>query len=417
MNKYRLSIDMILENKINFILSFVLTGIGFFLIGFTLLVYLAGNYGKDSAENVLSQGIEQTGVLNFHDVLDFASENGRKFRKGAFDSEFIHSIGTVERIEFENKDFPELYEVQSRDNLKKGILNTDVIQMLRADLEVFHIAEMALERGVGAQDLDYTDDHKVYLYLGYAYRDISIGTQFVIEADDGEETVYEVAGILRQGETFVSMNLLSRIDFTTIRNDVNMDEEIMCINDGYSSSAPWFFSVDRKFSMEQGMSELEKIAEKYEIEVEMYPLREMFDVVEAETAIMQDSLFEMLLCLVVVILGVVITLQIVQIYQSSHQYGILSAIGFSTADMQCMIIIRNVIYFILSVCFGIILLLFSGQKYFITNEQVKELFYHILFYKVLPVDLVLMLILLFVVSFVPCRMFHRMEPVSMLQSR
>ena len=417
MNKFRFSIDMILENKINFILSFVLTGIGFFLIGFTLLVYLAGSYGKQSAEKALSQGIGQTGVLNFHDVFDFASENGRDFHKNAFESELIHSIGALEYIELENKDFTELYEIQSQYHVKNGIPNTDMLQMLRADLEVFPITEIALENGGKAQHLDYSDDHTIYLYLGYAYRDIPIGTRFVKLTDDGEEMVYQVAGILQKGEIFVSVNLLNQIDFTTIRNDVNMDYEIMCINNGYSGSAPWFFSVDRRFSMEEGMSELEQIAERYGIKIKMYPLREMFDVVEKETAVMQESLFDVLICLVIVILGVVTTLQIVQIYQSSHQYGIFYAIGFSTADLQWMVIIRNVIYFVLSVCFGILLLLFCGQKYFITNVQVKELFYQMLFYRVLPVDLMLLLLLFFVVSFVPCRIFYRMEPVSMIQGR
>ena len=80
-----------------------------------------------------------------------------------------------------------------------------------------------------------------------------------------------------------------------------------------------------------------------------------------------------------------------------------------------MIILRNAIYLILSVCVGIMLLMLSGQKYFITNVQVKELFFHILFSKVLPFDLILMIILFFVVSYVPCYIFHKIEPIKLIQ--
>ena len=414
MYKFRFSIDMILKNKLNFSLSVILTGIGVFLIGFTYLIYLAGIYGKESAEDVLSQGINNTGVVNFND-FDYTSEKGRDFRKAAFDSDIIHSIGAVEYAEFDSEDFAELYEIQRNKNGEGEIQYAQSLKILNVDLEAFDISDVSLEEGVPIKKLEYFDKNIQYLYLGHAYHDISVGTQFLKETEDGEKIVYEVAGIMKKGEKFVSSDLLQRIDFTTMQNDVDTEYEIICLNNDYSRSSPWFFSIDTKYSMNEGMDELEKIANKFGMQIEDYPLQEMFDIVETETAIMQESLLDMLFCLMIVIFIVVTTLQIVQIYHQSHQYGILYALGFSTADMHWMIILRNAIYLILSVCVGIMLLMLSGQKYFITNVQVKELFFHILFSKVLPFDLILMIILFFVVSYVPCYIFHKIEPIKLIQ--
>lgn len=413
-SKFRFSIDMILENKLNFMLSIILTGIGFFLIGFTYLVYLAGPYGKESAEKALSQGIENTGVINFSD-FDYISENGREFRKAAFNSKSIHSIGAIRYAELDSADFAELYEIQCSSNVEGELLYTNSLQMLNVDLEVFDISDVSLEDGVAVQNLEYSDKDIKYLYLGHAYKNISVGTQFVRETEDGEQIVYKVAGIIEKGEKFVSPDLMHRIDYTTIRNDVDTEYAIICLNNDYSRSSPWFFSIDKNYSMNEGMAELEKIADKYGIQIEDYPLQEMFDIVETETAIMQESLLDMLFCLMIVILIVVTTLQIVQIYHRSHQYGILYAIGFSTMDMQWMIILRNAIYFILSACVGIVLLMLSGRKYFITNNQVKNLFFQILFCRVLPFDLILMMFLFLAVSFVPCYIFHKMEAAKLMQ--
>ena len=61
--KIRYAMDMLAENPKNFIASVLLCGVGLSLIGFNLLVYLAGNHSYKSAEDVLSQGIEHTGIL------------------------------------------------------------------------------------------------------------------------------------------------------------------------------------------------------------------------------------------------------------------------------------------------------------------------------------------------------------------
>lgn len=424
MNKVRFAIDMILQKKLNFILSVMLTGVGFFLIGFTLLIYLAGAFSEESAENVLSQGIGQTGIVNFRDAFDFASENGREFRKAVFESDLIHSIGAVNYVYYEKEDFTELYEIQSEDNIKKDMTVADSSQMsladmlhvLEVDLEVFNISDMSLEDGVPPQNLKYPDQDTRYLYLGHAYHDIPVGTQFVYEPGDETKIVYEVAGIIEKGEAFVSEDLSGVLFFGTIRNDVNTDYEIICINNDYSRHAPWFFSVDKNYSMDEGMKELEKIADRYGIKIQKgYPLREAFDIAGAQTAVIQESLLDMLLCLAIVIVVVVTTLQIVQIYHCSKHYGILYAVGFSTADMQWMLIVRNVICFVLSVCVGILLLILTGQRCFVINNQAKELFFELLSYRVLPVDFILMVFLFFVVSYIPCRMFHRMDPVRMIQ--
>ena len=146
MKKFRFSIDMILESKVNFLLSVILASIGFFLIGLTFLVYLAGSYGRESAENVLAQGIGQTGILSRKDFDLPLEDNFKKFRKAAFESEQIYSIGSVRTQGFvlEHQYFSELCEIRNEHNIKKNLPVETDLPALRVDLEVFNISDMSL---------------------------------------------------------------------------------------------------------------------------------------------------------------------------------------------------------------------------------------------------------------------------------
>ncbi len=409
--KIRLAMDMIAQNQVNFYLSCLLMGVGILLVGFTYTVVIVGDYCRQSADTVLSVGIQNTGMMN---VSKIYTEDDYKLRTVAYDSPLIESIGSMNISEWSPSYAPELYEVQKGHTIHSNVMNeNNNIKYYEIDKELLSISNLSVKQGIDADKLDFSKSVK-YIYLGYAFRDIPIGTQYTVDYGD-EKEIYEVAGILENDTRLISLEQLYSVSYNTVRCDMNMDYQILSINDGPSYTSPWIFSVSKEYSMEEGMAELEKIANEFNVSVEVFPLQEKFGKASKETEIMKNCLLEMLILLVISILVIVITLQIVQIYHSARQYGLLYAVGFSFLDIQQIMFIRNVVYSVCSVFIGCGLLLWIGDKYFIVNNQVGDMFYELLSTRIMPLCILFIIGICVCVTVIPCYIFQKMSPVELLQ--
>ncbi|MCD7708255.1 MAG: ABC transporter permease [Clostridiales bacterium] len=403
--KIRMGLDMILWEKKNFIFSILLAGTGFLLAGFTLLVFLVANYARISANDVLSQGISHTGTVM---VDDCYTDEATAYRRAAAELGDIAGIGAVHYGGYDRTVFPDLYAIQDGNSVNET--NPGYLQMLVVDMEALDIGQLEIAEGTAPNALDASDDNVFYLYLGYAYRGIEVGTQY----QDGGIT-YEVAGMLKKDATFLSTELSSYISLATMRCDVNMNYEIVCVSSGMSTYAPWFFAVDKNSDFEAGMQKLEELAEEYGVDTEFTPLEESFEEADEESEILQDILRETLSLFLIVIFVIITVLEVVQVYHMSHRFGIFYAVGFETSDIWQMLMVKNIIYFICSAAIGTCLTIFVGRKCFVDDFQASEVFGRLLFLRVLPVCILLMLAIFAVATAVPCRIFGKMDPAELLK--
>ena len=154
--KIRYAMDMLAENPKNFIASVLLCGVGLSLIGFNLLVYLAGNHSYKSAEDVLSQGIEHTGIL---EVDDYYLESGTNFRREAYQSEIIQSIGGFKFNEFPGDTFSMLKEIQNNKAYHSSErMPAQFLQMLVVDKELFPLCNLEYETYISPDELENSDE-------------------------------------------------------------------------------------------------------------------------------------------------------------------------------------------------------------------------------------------------------------------
>ena len=310
--------------------------------------------------------------------------------------------------------FHELYDIQYRNEINQSQqMPNNNLQMLVVDKELLSLCEIGFDEDRLQEYMNETNENIQYLYLGNAYKEIPVGTEF-IDSSQKPSIIYKVAGILKEDTCFASKDLMFGVDFTTLRSDVNMNYEIILINNEASVFSPWMFSVNKKYSFEEGKNELKRIANLNEIKIKAYSLQSVFDKAQIETEIMQDSLLEMLILIIIVISVIVISLQIVEIFHRSHIYGIMYSVGFLSSEINVIMIIRNIIYFIFSICVGLLILLAIGKKYFITNIQVNDMFFELLLQQVLPSGLILMLILFSVITIIPSVIFCRLDPVELI---
>lgn len=411
--KIRFAVDMIVQNPFDFIISALLCGIGIALIGFTLLVYLAGNNSIRSAEKTLTQGIENTGVVEIDDLLS----DTLKFREDAVNSGVIHSIGTFRFGGFNKAFFPELYDIQKNNTINRSnTVSENTLQMLVVDKELLPLFPLDFVGDKLEEQQDVSGNENIaYLYLGNAYTGIPVGTEFH-DTSYSPATTYKVAGILKKDISFASADLLAGVDFTTLRCDINMNYEIICINEGASLYSPWLFSINKTYTMEEGMKELKEIADALNIKIREYPLQTKFNTVGTETQIMEESLSEMLVLIFITITIIVTLLQIVEILHHFHIYGIMYSVGFLSSEIIVIMIIRNIIYYIFSLCTGLLMLFAIGKRYFITNIQVKDMFFELLFQRVFPAGTLFMMFLFCIMTLIPCIVLIRRDPVELIQN-
>lgn len=398
--RIRYAVNGIVQDGTHFLLSALLIATGFGLIGFTVLVLLASGYGRSSAEHVLSQGIGNTGVLmvSFGDS-DFENDTQKaieeqigkivRFRRAAKETDMIQAIGGMGRT-------------QSGD-----------VQMIVMDLELTNLCAFPIGKGILPEELPIHENTQ-YLYLGYAYRDIPVGSRYVVEA--GEENItYEVAGIFQKNARFASDNMLRETDDTAFRNDISLNGEIVRINQGEGFNSPWFFSVREGYSVEDAMERLELLADEYGVVIEQYPLREKFDAIDAGNRVRKEILFEMTGFLTLVIVVTVTCFQLVKTYQNAYRYGIFYALGFSTSDIQGIILLQNGIAFLCALCLAFVMLALLWLIFFVKDVQAQEVFWQILLARALPIDGLAAVLLCVMVTYLPCHLLQMKEPIELIR--
>lgn len=410
--KIRFAIDLIAEDFGNFILSVLLSGIALALFGFTIMVFMGGENGKRSAENVLAEGIGHTGII----ILEEQSgQEAMEFRREALFLETVNSIGAYEMWIMNKNSFADLYDIQNGRSVNSGqeSLFSDGFQMLTVDRELLSLCRLELEKGILPENLDYTKENTEYIYLGSAYSGIPVGTEFT---DNETEQVYHVAGILDRNSRFVLEDLKYDENYASLRNDMDMKYEALHVNNGISYSMPWLFSADRNRTFAEAEESLYQLAEKKGVKIRVYPLQSLFDKVEEENRVMQDSLVEMIILVLLVISVVSAVLQVVQIMRQERFYGIMYAVGFLTPEIQGIMVMRNIIWLFLSLGLGGGMVVFGLPRYFVThNIQIRELFYQFLVWPVLPACVFLSLVVFAIITVVPCTVFGRQDPVKLIQ--
>lgn len=197
--------------------------------------------------------------------------------------------------------------------------------------------------------------------------------------------------------------------------DIQHNKEVNRSNTDSGNSLQMLI-VDKAYSMEDGIKELKKAADTLNLNIRVYPLQEKFNRAFMETKIMEESLSEMLVLIFISIAIIVTLLQIVEILHHFHTYGIMYSVGFLSSEIIIMMAIRNFIYYILSLCTGLLLLFGVGKKYFITNIQVANLFFELLFKQVFPAGILIMLFLFCIITIVPCIVLKRLDPVELIQN-
>lgn len=413
MRSIRFAIDMIASRYKKFILSVLILIITLVLIMFTVMTYGGMNYSYISCENVFSSDMEDIGVIRIINY-DEVYEQIMDFIKTSYEREEIKAIGNIVDYGADDPSGGELLALQDGhatdyQNTLEGLLEIKCMQTYVASL-----CSMELKKGKRIEELDYTDIDSRYLYLGSGYSDIEVGTEYT----DNYGSKYIVAGIMKDEQRWIN----SWLD-CGFNNDV-LDYSEDCTyavfdlsigkDDVYSGSC-WIVAEDG-YSIEEAIDAAWKVGEEYGITFSYDTMMDMYEEEAKDTDALMSYLLNVMVIVIVSTILMMITLNIVIMMEDSKNYGAMYAVGFSSREINIMLLWRHIITSLCALIIAFGVCTYIAGIWF-SNEDMSYMIKTILSHYVLPSGVVFVTVIVVISYLVTYVILKKMSPVKLLKRK
>lgn len=340
------SIDSLMRKFFKSMAIILLFAFSFVLIAMCIIPNILTAYTSKSVDRVLSAGIKRTGTIHIKEYNDNCEEFVGKLKN----IEGIEAVGEVSLTENNNKELRELRSIQKNhipDELvfEDGSLQTNNgLIIMHFNYEAWEIHNLKLSKGSYATSDESGEIPTVNIYLGNAYKDIPIGTEYVM----GREPhiyKYKVMGILEKGAKCTTDNLTYE-GFDNPKT-INLDYLVIAVHSSGIQSEN-LFTITDKADMQEVINRIYELAKEYDIGVTVGSLEGLFEEDKKSYGKISDLLLELMLVVVLVSATIQACVQITDIIGRFRMYGILYSNGATKTDIYLIVIIENVVRYILA---------------------------------------------------------------------
>lgn len=410
----RFAFDMIVSNLKKYILSVLLMSISLLLIMFSLLIYKGEQYSYISCNDALNKGIDGTAVLRLDENSFIYNQEVKTFLKEAFERKEIYCIGSMVDYGCTYESLNELYEIQRGHVQDYEIaLQDDLIEIKMINSYAMPLCNLKLKEGIPIEELEFKDSEKIeYLYLGAAYEDIAVGTAFTEK--DGKKFV--VAGVIEENQRWILSSLVDTYTSEILDYTIDCNYEIFLVtNQDVFSSGLWICAEDG-YTIEQAIDAAKEVGKKYDIKFSYDTLMDKVNRVSQDTALLLSYLTKLLGIVMVASLLMIITTQIVTMLESSKNYGVMYAVGFSRREVNRMLLWKHIITAITSLVITIPLCMFVAQYRF-ANDDMNYMIKTVLSTYVFPAAIIVAIVIVIIMHIVTCAILKRLTPVKLIHSK
>ena len=335
-NILRISVEMIMCQKIRFFLSAVLIGLCLFSMGYFFIFSSEGKLDKLECDRVLSKGISGTGIMQVHNP---GSLEARQLKVEAYGSGMFDGIGGWDSGTMYWILSNELVLNKTESTPKVGWVAMDKTAIGTCDLEFAKIMEVPEEK--------WKDPNWRGLYLGWDYHNIPLGTIYEDDYRMKELTRYEVIGILKKGQVYVTPEVIGCGEGNGIFSVESWDDvviEIMepFVSDGIATSA-WAYTPKEGFSLKDCREYIEKKAEELGVTITFGNLEEGFYAQELKHRDQQRVEKEIIVMICLTCFLVSVCFLLTKIMGERKEWGIYYSCGFSNRDVTMIYIIQNIL--------------------------------------------------------------------------
>ena len=410
----RFAFDMIVSNLKKYILSVLLMSISLLLIMFSLLIYKGEQYSYISCNDALNKGIDGTAVLRLDENSFIYNQEVKTFLKEAFERKEIYCIGSMVDYGCTYESLNELYEIQRGHVQDYEIaLQDDLIEIKMINSYAMPLCNLKLKEGIPIEELEFKDLEKIeYLYLGAAYEDIAVGTAFTEK--DGKKFV--VAGVIEENQRWILSSLVDTYTSEILDYTIDCNYEIFLVtNQDVFSSGLWICAEDG-YTIEQAIDAAKEVGKKYDIKFSYDTLMDKVNRVSQDTALLLSYLTKLLGIVMVASLLMIITTQIVTMLESSKNYGVMYAVGFSRREVNRMLLWKHIITAITSLVITIPLCMFVAQYRF-ANDDMNYMIKTVLSTYVFPAAIIVAIVIVIIMHIVTCAILKRLTPVKLIHGK
>lgn len=407
------AMDSISTHVRKFVLAVLLVFMCSLLVLFTLMVYHGQNLVYESCDHVLTRGVKNTGIIQLMED-DFHNEEIQNYVEQLEKQKEIHTIGDWNEYVDPASALEPLWTIQEENTGSEDSHMEETFTGLRVQYvfgNAHNLCEMKLSSGTPVEQLSFSDSSVYYLYLGYGFRDIPVGTTYQVEGE-----TYQVAGILRSGQSWIKEDFL--LDFSSEIGNAAQSCDYMvfkiCYQEPPLSDYLWISSAEG-YSIEDALSVADQVAEESGIDIHYSSLQERYEVSQARTILLLQYLSHIIGIVGVTALLMLISLQIVFILNNRKEYGVRYAIGYSRRDIFLSTLFYNVIISVVAFVLVLPCLYWIAKKWF-SSCGMDYIVAHIFLPYMLPAELFLIGIMLLVVSIVTNSILHIFTPVRMMRS-
>lgn len=274
-NSLIFAIDSISTHFRKFVLSVLLVFMCSLLVLFALMAYHGQNLVYESCDHVLARGVKNTGIIQLMED-EFYNDKIEKYLEQLEKQEEIQVIGDCAEYIESAPALEPLWNIQegkygSQDMGETGLYIENVSS------SASNLCEMKLSSGIPVEQLSFEKENVYYLYLGYGFCDIPIGTTYQVEGN-----IYEVAGILSSNQSWIKEELLT--DFSSEIGNAAQSSDYMVFKirnqEPPLSDYLWISSAEG-YSIDEALDVADKLGEEWKIDIHYPSLQERYEVSQA----------------------------------------------------------------------------------------------------------------------------------------
>lgn len=424
---FKYAIDNILKHKLRSILVVISSIIAMLLMSLAIFLYELDNYNIRECDRTLQNGIDNTGyfMIEFDDSSENDDLNKKLYEMKKLLNEVtkipeVENVGSFTLMGITSEGFNDLIKRQKGHRISEPtkememtIGNMESFEAFSLESDLFNMFKLKLQKGELPSKLNYVDNCK-YVYLGYHYRDIPIGT--VIERKVKNQSYkYIVAGILKKGSKILNDNMYN-LSITVDKYCWNLDYEAIVL-DNVNTGMQKYFSVKEGSDMNKVRDRINRISKKLGQTVITGDLKEVINIRHTETKNIIKYILQLLIITLIVVIITQACMLIIVTINDINKYAIMNAFGVSKKEINLIIIIENLIKFIFAICVSWLGCIWyinynysSSKKVFL---YVIEVFYRAVSWKIIIVFFIIFLL----ASLVPIIELQRRSLVSIIGGR
>lgn len=330
---FKFALNLMSEKIGRTFLSITLTVLGIVVIIFTIVQGTGTEYAYKEIDKLLTSGIDKTARIQM-------SELNTNFLNDLAAQPEIAAVG--ESINYEVYSLPELAEIQN--SHKKKIESS--LKLTTVSIGALDLCKLSLREG--NFELDFHDEKTEYLYLGSGFKNISVGTIYKTEYAD-----YIVAGILQKGQRFIDSDLSYGFDQNRSDYTFNCDYSVLSVVSFPFTDGLWLSSSDN-YTLDQSLAKAFEIAEKHNVEIKYRTLQKSYENAMFNVLAVKNIFSKLMLVVCISCVIMILCMQLLDIFGGLRDFGIMYSQGFSQADIETIVILKNIITFVVSLIFSVL---------------------------------------------------------------